>query len=183
MDTKNLSPALVPLVDYLDNLTERASVGELQARLESLDITVDDVRDFVQFGETRYRRNLICRGGFYHLLAICWKSAQRSPVHNHAHSTCGFRVLTGVATETSFEFSPCGLVKPTATVDMVAGQVVATQDANIHQVSNLQPEVDDLITLHIYSPPLLRMDTYSITDDQVSEYRPVIFEHAHGSGI
>lgn len=183
MRTKNIPSVLTFLVDYLDNLAERAPVEELQTRLESLDLSIDDVKDFIQFGETRYRRNLICQGEFYHLLAICWKSAQRSPVHDHAQSTCGFRVLTGTATETSFEKSPCGLIKPVATEDFVTGQVVATQDADIHQVSNLQPKGDDLITLHIYSPPLLRMDTYSITDDQVSEYRPVIFEHAHGSGI
>ncbi len=183
MNVKELSPTLAPLLDYLNNLSERAPVEELQARLEATDVSVADVADFIEFGARRYRRNLICQGEFYHLLAICWRSAQRSPVHDHAASTCGFRVLQGVATETGFEPTPSGLIKPTVTTDYHAGQVVASQDADIHQVSNLQAAGEDLVTLHIYSPPLLRMDTYSITDDQVSEYRPVIFEHAHGSGI
>jgi hypothetical protein len=31
-------------------------------------------------------------------------------------------------------------------------------------VSNLQPGDADLVTLHVYSPPLRRMGTYSLTD-------------------
>ncbi len=34
----------------------------------------------------------------------------------------------------------------------------------MHQISNLQAGAADLVTLHIYSPPLVRMGTYSLTD-------------------
>jgi len=37
--------------------------------------------------------------------------------------------------------------------------------------------------LHIYSPPLLRMKTYSLTDRSIGEYVPEIFQHCFGSGI
>ncbi|MFQ5502740.1 MAG: cysteine dioxygenase family protein [Phycisphaerae bacterium] len=171
------------LTDYLDGLTVRATIEDLAAHLTALDVCANDVAEFAHFSEEHYRRNLMRSGPFYHLLVLCWRSGQRSPIHNHAGSTCGVRVLSGVATETLFEPSPCGLLRPTSTSDLTAGQVTATQDSNIHQVSNLQPAGTDLITLHIYSPPLLRMDTYSLTDNTVSEFRPVIFEHIHGSGI
>ncbi len=65
---------------------------------------------------------------------------------------------------------------------MGVGESTALQDADIHQVSNLQAEGTDLVTLHIYSPPLLRMDTYSLTDATVGEFIPMIYE-MHGSGI
>jgi cysteine dioxygenase len=44
------------------------------------------------------------------------------------------------------------------------GQRSPIHDSDMHQVSNLQPGTADLVTLHVYSPPLLRMGTYSLTD-------------------
>lgn len=174
---------LSALVEYLDSLTARASLDALQRRLEALRLTTEDVADYVQFNSQSYRRNLVCGGPWYHLLVICWRSGQRSPIHNHAESTCGLKVLSGVATETKFEMTPCGLVKAVSSCDAVQGHICASQDADIHQVSNLQADGNNLITLHIYSPPLLRMKTYSLTDRVVGEYVPEIFQHCFGSGI
>jgi cysteine dioxygenase len=41
--------------------------------------------------------------------------------------------------------------------------VLVSLDADMHQVSNLQPGDADLVTLHVYSPPLRQMGTYSLT--------------------
>lgn len=182
-NTIPLNKRLESLIQYLDGLQNRAPVDVLQHKLLALDVSVEDVADFVQFHETHYRRNLVCSGPWYHLLVLCWRSGQRSPIHNHAESTCGVRVLTGVATETKFESTPSRLVKAVSSHDLCAGETCASQDADIHQISNLQLEGTDLITLHIYSPPLLRMKTYSLTDRTISEYVPEIHEHCHGSGI
>ncbi len=171
------------LLEYLDGLNDRPTVEDLRARLDALRIGVEDVADSVQFLEHQYARNLFRRGPHYHALVLCWRSGQRSPIHNHAGSTCGVRVLSGVATETVFERTPSSLLKPAASTDLACGQVVATQDEAIHQVSNVQGPGEDLITLHIYAPPLLRMDTFSLTDRAVGEFRPTIHEHNHGCGI
>lgn len=174
---------LQTLVDYLDGLTERASIESLDSHLRALDIDVSDLAEFARFSNTQYQRNLVSEGSWYHLLVICWKSGQRSPIHNHAESTCGFRVLQGKATETTFEMTPCTMVKAMSSTDMDVGSVAAMKDDDIHQMSNLQAEGTDLVTLHIYSPPLLRMQTYSLTERKVGEYRPQIHEHSFGSGI
>ena len=84
---------LAPLLDYLDALTERAPVTELAARLKALDITLDDVAEFIRFDDAQYQRNLVSEARWYHLLVLCWRSGQRSPIHNHAGSTCGMRIL------------------------------------------------------------------------------------------
>jgi cysteine dioxygenase len=183
MITQVRTNKLAPLVKYLNGLTARAPLGALEERLRALEITVEDVAEYVRFNEDHYLRNLVCSGEWYHLLVICWRSGQRSPIHDHAESTCGLRILKGTATETKFEMSPCALVKATFSRDLRPGEVAATQDADMHQMSNLQPEGRDLITLHIYSPPLHRMRTYSLTDRSVGEFRPEIFEHSFGSGI
>lgn len=183
MTVSLVSRRLSALLDYLDGLTERAPLEELERRLRTLDLSVDDVTEYVRFNESSYRRNLVQGGPWYHLLVLCWRSGQRSPIHNHAESTCGLKVLRGVATETKFEMTPSTLVKAISSRDLVNGHIAASQDDDIHQVSNLQEAGSDLITLHIYSPPLLRMRTYSLTDRTVGEYVPEIFEHCHGSGI
>jgi len=183
MPAASSASAIESLFDYLDNLTERATVAELQQRLTVSDISLADIVSFVRFSDRAYLRNLIREGEHYHALALCWRSGQRSPIHNHAGSTCGLRVLTGVATETIFDRSPCTLIKPVGSFDRHAGVVAVSQDADIHQVSNLQPAGTDLVTLHIYSPPLLRMDTYSLTDSHIGEFRPSVLSHDQGSGI
>ena len=182
MPSQPIIDKLAPLTEYLDGLNERASIDSLKHRLTHLDITLKDVSEYVRFGEKNYSRNLVCEGKWYHLLVICWRSGQRSPIHNHAGSTCGFRVLTGVATETRFELSPNKLIKPVSSHDMYTGELSVAQDREIHQVSNLQTEDTDLVTLHIYSPALLRMDTYSLTDRIVRDFKPMVLEYA-GSGI
>jgi cysteine dioxygenase len=183
MIARNKSTRLEELWAYLDGLTSRADMHTLARLLQQLDISADDVADCVRFNETTYQRNVLREGENYHALVICWRSGQRSPIHNHARSVCGFRVLAGVATETVFDWTPSGLLKPTATRDHAVGTIVASKDADVHQVSNLQAPGEDLVTLHIYSPPLMKMDTYSLMDRQVSEFRPVFVEHYAGSGI
>jgi len=174
---------LTPLIEYLNELTERAPIEPLRERMASLDVSVEDLGGYARFSEERYLRNLVHEGEWYHVLALCWRSGQRSPIHNHASSTCGLRVLRGVATETIFEPTPSGLIKAVSSREMRAGEVCASQDADIHQVSNLEAPGQDLVTLHVYSPPLLRMDTYSLIDRSVGEFRPMVLEHALGSGI
>jgi len=183
MTTALQTSKLNELVEYLDGLTQRAPVEVLDRRLRALNITVDDLADYARFNEANYRRNLVRGGQWYHLLVLCWRSGQRSPIHNHAQSTCGLKILKGVATETKFEMTPCSLVKAVSSRDLHNGEICASQDADIHQVSNLQAEGNDLVTLHIYSPPLVRMKTYSLTDRAVGDYVPVINEHCFGSGI
>ncbi len=183
MTTATEIEALAPLVRYLDRLTRRASIDELRRHLGALDVSLDDVAEYLVFSPDRYTRNLYRAGPWYHLLVICWRSGQRSPIHNHAQSTCGMKVLTGTATETVFEPTPCGLMKPVSSTDLAPGTVVATQDSDVHQISNLQSAGTDLVTLHLYSPPLLRMETFSLTSAEIGEYRPINLEHTDGSGI
>jgi cysteine dioxygenase len=171
------------LVDYLNTLTSRATIERLQALLAASDATIDDVREFVRFEPGHYQRNLVCQGPWYEMLVICWRSGQRSPIHNHAQSTCGLKVLQGVCTETYFAHSPCGQVVALSSHECGAGHVCASEDDDTHQVSNLQTAGHDLVTIHIYSPPLRAMKKFSITGATAEEWRPPVFEFAHGEGI
>src|SRR5437588_745748 len=97
------------LFRYLDRLPGRAPLRELAAELAELDISAEDVAAFVRFGDGGYRRNLVRAGEWYNVWVLCWKNGQRSPIHDHAGSSCGLRVLRGTATVTRFVFTPNGL--------------------------------------------------------------------------
>jgi len=172
MSGKPVPQCLEKLVGFLEGLNERASMGELNDLLGELDVCDQRLVDFVHFEKCTYRRNLISEGPWYELLCICWKSGQRSPIHNHAGSTCGLRIIQGLATETKFESTACGQIKAVGSTDFEAGFVCSSQDDDIHQVSNLQGKGNNLMTLHIYSPPLRTMAAFSLLGPDSIEYAP-----------
>ena len=172
MSTASLSQPIQQLVDFLETLTERAPVEDLGRFLVGLNLSLTDLKPFVCFGEKTYRRNMIRENEWYELLCICWQSGQRSPIHNHAGSTCGLKVMQGTATETTFDSTASGHIKPITSRDFSSGHVCSSQDEEIHQVSNLQAPGSDLITLHIYSPPLRKMDTFSLHGVETELYQP-----------
>ncbi len=178
-----MSPKLRSLLEELDGWGRPIDIDSLTRILRDRGVTLEDVRGFVHFSPARYQRNLIHEGRAYHALALCWRSGQRSPIHDHSGSACGVRVLTGVMTETVFERTGEGHIYPTRTRELRAGQVCATWDADIHQVSNLQPGGADLVTLHVYSPPLLVMGTYSLTETAVGRFADPVMALADGAGI
>ena len=172
MSTASLAKPVQQLVDSLDTLTQQATIEELVRYLSSIEITMKDLQPYTSFGDQCYQRNMIRQNEWYELLCICWRSGQRSPIHNHAGSTCGLRIMQGTATETTFDFTPSGQIKAVESSDCNQGQVCSSQDADIHQVSNLQTAGSNLVTMHIYSPPLRQMSTYSLHDQNTEIYRP-----------
>lgn len=147
-------------------------------------LTLDDLTGYLTFQPARYVRNRVRDGPAYQALVLCWRNGQRSPIHNHRGSNCGVKVLRGVATETTFARAPNGLVVPVGSRDLPPGHTCASADDDIHQVSNLQAGGADLVTLHIYSPPLLRMDVFSLDTPDVREWDdPVTDPFTHGGGI
>ncbi len=161
--------SLADLIAIWDRYDGAIPLRALRAGLRGLRLTRHDLDGFAEFSESCYRRNRIHTGPAYELLALCWASGQRSPIHDHRGSACALRVVEGIATETKFEFSPSGLIYATGTGRLAAGSVTASYDADMHQMGNLEPSGCDLITLHVYSPPLLRMGRYYLGDAVMGE--------------
>lgn len=178
-----MAPHLAALFADLDSYSERVPLAELTRRLAGLSITLGDLREALGFGKKTYQRNLLHAGPAYHALVLCWRATQRSPIHDHRGSSCAVRVIEGTATETLFEQTSEGLVFAIASRALEAGTVCGSQDSDIHQMSNLQPPGRDLVTLHIYSPPLLTMGKYSLTEPAVTDFTDPVIEYALGGGI
>ena len=167
----------------LDRYKGQIPLTDIMAWLEATDITFADVSGYLRFHPNHYVRNLIHSGPGYQTLVLCWRSGQRSPIHDHTGSTCGVKIIRGVATETVFEFAANEMIYPTTSRFLEEGAICGSEDSDMHQVSNLQPGAD-LVTLHIYSPPLLSMNTYSLVNRSVSRFvDPVNMEFVGGAGI
>ena len=177
-----MAGSLPELFGYLDGLKRRAPLAELTARLTDLDVDADDLADFIHFSSRAYMRNLARAGPWYHALVLCWKNGQRSPIHDHAGSSCGMRVLRGTLTETIFDMAPNGHVYATFSRQLSPGEVSGSEDDDMHQVSNLQAGNADLVTLHVYTPPLVWMGTYSIYDTSRGQ-EPMLLEYTDAAGI
>lgn len=159
-----MARTLQALLAYLDRLNGRAPLEQLTMEMAELAIDCTELAAFTHFSDRGYTRNLVRAGTWYNALVLCWKNGQRSPIHDHKGSSCGVRVLRGSLTETLFELTANGHIKATFSRDLTAGCVIGSEDTDIHQVSNLQLGDAELLTLHVYSPPLLWMGTYSLTD-------------------
>jgi cysteine dioxygenase len=174
--TGAVPPRLAALVAYLDSLSGRADLAVLSKLLGELEIARADIAPACIFGVRGYRRNTIRASPWYELLALCWRSGDRTPIHDHRGVSCAFRVVEGVGTEIRFANTPSGLICPCSTVQMQPGYVCAAADADIHEVANMQAPGQDLVTLHIYSPPIRKMNTYDfaapIPEDCADAYKP-----------
>ncbi len=159
-DPAVMFPKLAELIGYLDSIDHRADLATLGRLLAKLDVSRCDIATTCIFGVKGYRRNCISKSKWYELVACCWHSGDRTPIHDHRGVSCAFKVVEGEGTEIRFAETPSGLICPTMSVKMPTGYICAADDSDIHQVANMQAAGQDLITLHIYSPPIRKMHTY-----------------------
>jgi uncharacterized NAD(P)/FAD-binding protein YdhS/predicted metal-dependent enzyme (double-stranded beta helix superfamily) len=158
--------AVQDLLKWCDDEDRPLDFKQLMHRLADLRINANDAVHALSFDDQHYRRVSIRLRPHYEALILCWQSGQRSAIHDHTGSACAVRVVEGIATETFFSHSPCGWLYPTKSRVSPAGSVTGCDDGGIHQMANLQPAGQDLITLHIYSPPPASWQFYTV--DQTS---------------
>lgn len=158
-----LSPRLAPLVEYLDSLTGPADLKTLTRLLRSVDVTRQDLGESVHFLTDGYARNRVALTEWYELVTLCWRAGQSSCIHDHAGAACAFRVIEGTGYEQRFAQREDGLVEPTTARVLTQGHICAAWDTDIHQIVNRSG--CDLITLHIYTPPLEKWNTYKAVEE------------------
>lgn len=158
------------LAQQLERHRGPVPVVELRSLIEELTLSLDDVRPYLLLDPDTYSRNAVLRRDGFEILIFCWQSGQKSPIHDHSGSACGVRVISGTATEIVFERigSDSDLVRPIPgrTSELRTGEVTASFDADIHEVSNNDPDGELLVTLHVYSPPLPVMNIYRVAHER-----------------
>lgn len=153
-----------------EQFAEQVPLDYLREQLQPLELARSDVAGYVSFNDTHYQRNLLHDGRACRALILCWRDGQHSPIHNHAGSNCFVKVIAGTATELQFAYDDRGLLIPSKIQTVGAGESCVCRDSAIHQLGNCQAGGQDLVTLHVYSPPLQRMELFSLKEPVFTGY-------------
>ncbi|WKZ57086.1 MAG: cysteine dioxygenase family protein [Bdellovibrionota bacterium] len=136
---------------------------QLKAIVGDACIQLHDAGRYIQFDDTQYARNPVMSTSQVEVLVLCWRPGQISPIHDHAGSTCVVQVLTGTANEITYTRTAKGLLIPLETRSYPTRALIASNDTDTHQLGNINPADSDLVTLHCYSPPLVQMHRFPLS--------------------
>jgi cysteine dioxygenase len=154
--------SLASLVETFAGLSRRPELSEVDAWMREVEVGRDELRPYVGFKEGTYARHRVHLGEHAELLVLCWRPGQRTPIHDHDGSFGAVRVLQGVMWETLFEMDERdGLVYKSAR-EWTPGHVTGADIPDIHQLGNSDVSGQDLITLHLYAPPLASLNVYKV---------------------
>jgi cysteine dioxygenase len=158
---------LFGLLQTWESIARPLSDDVIRAGFAHLCLDRAAVRAGVRFSERTYQRNRVYLAPYYEALVLCWRSGQLTPIHDHGQSVCGVFVVEGVATEMTFVAGSGLRVIGSRTQRHPAGSFILSRGSDIHRIANLEDAGTDLITLHIYSPPLTDFRYYRIDDRQL----------------
>tara|TARA_B100001029_G_scaffold121741_1_gene101227 strand:+ start:360 stop:884 length:525 start_codon:yes stop_codon:yes gene_type:complete len=147
------------LIGWLDSIDRRPGLSEIGTRLESMPLNLEALKRHITYTEDDgYKRNIIKKTEHYEMVAITWRAGQTTPIHDHVGSDCAFLIVEGTSTETIYKTDENGRAVPSAVRDYAPGEVCAADEPDIHRISN--DTDDDLINLHVYTPPLSGFGIY-----------------------
>jgi cysteine dioxygenase len=174
--------------DTFENLTSRLGALESIPELHDLDrwlgevkVQPDDLRPYLGFKPGTYARHRVFRNEFVELLVLCWRPGQRTPIHDHNGSHGAVRVCEGVMWETMFGLDAEKELYYKSAREWRSGQVTGADVPDIHQLGNPEVSGRNLVTLHLYAPPLGVLNTYKVGSSEVGHYTPD--EFMDGAGI
>jgi len=146
------------------------------ALLTSAKFADHEWRQYVHFSGSRYQRVLLAFNENFSLVLCCWTGAQQTPRHRHGPGKQAWvRVLCGSAFLTRYTDDVAG--------DVLSRTVMATDDGvsyldpeklGLHVLGNKSDEAE-LVTLHLYSPPLVDLSFADPERPGTTSTLPVIF--------
>lgn len=170
--TTNNPRSLADLVEALDALQALPSLDCLDSWLQNSAINREDLLPYIGFKDGNYWRHRVCRNDFAEMLVLCWRPGQRTPIHDHNGSQGAVMIYEGLLWETTFNFDPNSGLAYKSGREYVAGEVTAAAVPDIHQLGNPDVSGQDLITIHLYSPPLGVLKTYKVGSPDIDLYTP-----------
>jgi cysteine dioxygenase len=160
------------LIERLNSQTSPPTLEQLNSWVSSVEILDTDLQPYLGFKEGNYWRHRVCRNEAVEMLVICWRPGQKTPIHDHNGSHGVVRVYKGLMWETIFAYDDQkGLCYDTGR-ECPVGTVTGAEIPDIHQLGNPEVSGQDLITVHVYSPPLGVLKTYKVGSSQVDLYTP-----------
>jgi len=114
----------------------------------------------------------LTRNEFVEMLVLCWKPGQRTPIHDHNGSHGAVFVQQGILWETTFDYDVETGLNYKSHRELRAGGLTGSEVPDIHQLGNPDVSGRDLVTIHIYAPPLGVLKTYKLGSSTIDLYTP-----------
>jgi cysteine dioxygenase len=171
---------LASLAERLARLARRPELSEVNEWMRRVEVGDGELRPHVGFKEGTYARHRVSVGEHAELLVLCWRPGQRTPIHDHNGSFGAVKVLRGVMWETLFAMDASRGLLYESSREWTPGQVTGADIPDIHQLGNPDISGQDLITLHLYAPPLTSLNVYKVGSTQsvntlwMSSWNPTI---------
>ena len=164
--------SLASLVQALESQTSVPSLEQIYGWLQSANISTEDLQPYLGFKDGNYWRHRVCRNEFVEMLVLCWRPGHRTPIHDHNGSHGGVKVHEGPLWETIFIYDEEKGLRYKSAREYAPGAVTGSDIPDIHQLGN--PDVSDrnLITIHVYAPPLGVLHTYKPGSTKIDLYVP-----------
>jgi cysteine dioxygenase len=160
------------LVEWLNSRSTPPSLEEISSWLSKAEITPGDLQPYLGFKEGNYWRHRVCRNESVEMLIICWRPGQKTPIHDHNGSHGVVRVQQGLMWETMFTYDDERGLCYKSGRECPTGEITGAGEPDIHQLGNPDVSGQDLITVHVYAPPLGVLKTYKVGSAKVDLYTP-----------
>ncbi|MEH7276426.1 cysteine dioxygenase [Neobacillus vireti] len=145
--------------DVLDPL-KNPSKAELKKALLQLNITVNDLADLPEPSAGKpYNRKLLYKNSEVELLVMNWSQLECAP-HDHGNSHGWIHVLSGISLNSVYEVKGTGLPTELFHEYHLQGNSFFAPKKAIHKME--ASNHSDLVTLHLYSPPITGMIVYDL---------------------
>ncbi|TDI34283.1 MAG: hypothetical protein E2P03_03475 [Acidobacteria bacterium] len=166
MMTTTSTLSLAQVRDALLILPQPFQRGAVQDVVERLQTAPGELDPYLNFSSSGYTRTQFYHGPLYEILVLCWRAGQASPIHDHAASICSMAVIQGTCSSEVFHLNGDGhgqglqageqaKLEPAGSASCGAGQILTVEGRDIHRISNRDDGGEDLVTVHVYLPPIL----------------------------
>jgi cysteine dioxygenase len=173
--------SLKALTNRLATLSRTPTLEEISGWLQEAEVGTEELRPHLGFKPGTYARHRVFRNDFAELLVLCWRPGQRTPIHDHNGSHGAVRVCEGVMWETTFALNAAGELYYERAREWKVRGVTGADVPDIHQLGNPEVSGQNLVTLHLYAPPLGVLNTYKVGSSEIGHYTPD--EFMDGAGI
>lgn len=160
------------LIERLQSQSTPPTLEQIGSWLSNVEITSIDLEPYLGFKEGNYWRHRVCRNDAVEMLVICWRPGQKTPIHDHNGSHGVVRVQEGLMWETVFHFDEAHGLRYKRSRECLTNEITGADVPDIHQLGNPEVSGQDLVTIHVYAPPLGVLKTYKVGSSQIDHYTP-----------
>lgn len=159
------------LIEKFSGLAEIPTLPDICGWLAEAAITDEEIAPYRYFSPDKYTRNQVFRNEFVELLVLGWLPGQISLIHDHDGSHGVIRVFEGMMIETKFGRGADQKLFVGTKRNVSEGMLAGVGEPDIHQLSSIETEGQNSITIHVYAPPLKGLNVYEV-GSAMSEFYP-----------